>query len=100
MRSITASSMGSDIADLSNNGWPDIYVSDMLPADDRREKMITTFEPWELYQEKNSYGYGHQFTRNALQLNNGDGTFSEIGRLAGAEATDWSWAVLMADFDQ
>jgi enediyne biosynthesis protein E4 len=99
MRSITAASMGSDIADLTNNGWLDIYVSDMLPADDRREKSITTFEPWELYQEKYSYGYGHQFTRNALQLNNGDGTFSEVGRLSGAEATDWSWAVLMADFD-
>jgi len=52
LRSITAASMGSDIADLTNNGWPDIYVSDMLPADDRREKTITTFEPWELYQGK------------------------------------------------
>src|SRR5690625_2392710 len=99
MGSISASSMGSDIADLTNNGWSDIYVADMLPADDRRLKTITTFETWELYNNKSEYGYGHQFTRNTLQLNNGDGTYSEVGRLAGTEATDWSWAVLIADYD-
>ncbi len=99
MGSISASSMGSDIADLTNNGWPDIYVADMLPADDRRLKTITTFETWELYNNKSEYGFGHQFTRNTLQLNNGDGTYSEVGRLTGTEATDWSWAVLIADYD-
>jgi len=99
MRSISASSMGSDTADLTNNGWPDIYILDMLPADNRRIKTITTFEPWDLYREKAGYGYGHQFTRNVLQINNGDSTYLEAGRVAGVEATDWSWAVLMADFD-
>jgi enediyne biosynthesis protein E4 len=99
IKSMTAASMGSDIADLTNNGWPDIYVSDMLPDENRREKNMTTYETWEIYRDKVNYGYGHQFTRNALQLNNGDGTFSEVGRLARTEATDWSWAVLLADFD-
>src|SRR5690625_7956888 len=99
MGSISASSMGSDIADLTNNGWSDIYVADMLPADDRRLKTITTFETWELYNNKSEYGYGHQFTRNTLQLNNGDGTYSEVGRLTGTEATDWSWSVLIVDCD-
>ncbi|MEX2602416.1 MAG: VCBS repeat-containing protein [Balneolaceae bacterium] len=99
LRSISAASMGSDIADLTNNGWPDIYVADMLPFLDRRLKSMTTFEGWDLYQEKYDYGYGHQFTRNTLQLNHGNGSWSEAGRLAGTEATDWSWAVLMADFD-
>ncbi|MEX2346647.1 MAG: CRTAC1 family protein, partial [Balneolaceae bacterium] len=99
MRSISAASMGSDISDLTNNGWPDIYVADMLPADNSRLKTNTTFESWDLYQDKIKDGYGHQLTRNTLQLNNGDGTFSEVGRLGGVEATDWSWGVLMADFD-
>ena len=97
--SISAASMGSDIADLTNNGWPDIYVSDMLPMTDSRTKMITTYENWELYSDKIRYGYHKQLNRNTLQLNNGDGTYSEIGRLTNTDKTDWSWAVLMADFD-
>ncbi len=99
MRSISAASMGSDIGDLNNNGWPDIYVSDMLPQSNRRLKTMTTFEDWDRYTEKVEYDYGHQFTRNAFQMNNGDGTFSEVSRLTETEATDWSWAVLIADFD-
>jgi hypothetical protein len=34
-----------------------------------------------------------------LQVNNGDGTFSEVGQLAGISNTDWSWAPLFADYD-
>lgn len=97
--SISAASMGSDIADLTNNGWPDIYVSDMLPMTDSRSKMVTTYENWELFSDKIKNGYHKQLNRNTLQLNNGDGTFSEIGRLTNTDKTDWSWAVLMADFD-
>lgn len=99
INSISAASMGTDIADLTNNGWPDIYVTDMLPTTDQRTKMITTYENWELFSEKQSQGYHYQLTRNTLQLNNGNGTYSEIGRLAGVQASDWSWATLIADFD-
>lgn len=99
MNSISAASMGADIADLTNNGWPDIYVSDMLPLTDERTKKITTYENWELFTDKESWGYHYQVTRNTLQLNNGNGTFSEIGRYSGVQASDWSWAVLLADFD-
>ncbi|HUG41626.1 MAG TPA: VCBS repeat-containing protein [Longimicrobiales bacterium] len=100
MPSISFSSMGLDLADIDNDGWLDLYVTDMLPEDEYRLKSMTAFESWEEYQAKLKNGYHHQFTRNTLQLNNGDGTFSEIGQLAGVARTDWSWSALFADFDQ
>jgi len=99
MRSISAASMGADIADINNDGWMEIFVTEMLPENDARLKTVTTFENWQNYQEKLQNDYYHQFTRNMLHLNNGNGTFSEIGRLAGVEATDWSWGALIADFN-
>jgi len=99
MKSISAASMGSDAADINNDGWPDIFVTDMLPANEGRLKTNTTFDSWSRYQNSVHNGFFHQFTRNTLQLNNGDGTYSEIGRLAGVEATDWSWGALMFDMD-
>lgn len=99
MRSISAASMGADMADINNDGWPDIFVTDMLPEPESRIKTKTTFENWDRYQYGLSNGYYHQFIRNMLHLNNGDGTFSEIGRMAGVEATDWSWGALMFDMD-
>ena len=99
MRSISAASMGADMADINNDGWMDIFVTEMLPEHDARLKTVTTFESWENYQSKLDNDYYHQFTRNMLHLNNGDDTFSEISRLAGVEATDWSWGALIADYD-
>ena len=99
LQSISSSSMGSDIADLSNNGWPDIYVSDMLPHSEERMKSKMNYETLDEYLKNVERGFHHQITRNTLQLNKGDGTFSEAGRLTGTEATDWSWAVLIADYD-
>jgi hypothetical protein len=99
MRAISAASMGADLADIDNDGLPDIFVTDMLPGPDRRLKTKTTFDNWDHYRYSVDNGYWHQFTRNTLQRNNGDGTFSEIGRLAGVEATDWSWGALIADLD-
>ncbi|MCB0676084.1 MAG: VCBS repeat-containing protein, partial [Saprospiraceae bacterium] len=99
MREISLSSMGADLADINNDGWPDIFVTDMLPEGDARYKTKTSFENWDKYALNVRNGYFHQYTRNVLQLNNGDGTFSEIGRLANVFATDWSWGALMQDFD-
>ncbi|MGI9541946.1 MAG: VCBS repeat-containing protein, partial [Cyclobacteriaceae bacterium] len=99
MPSISAASMGADMADINNDGNPDIFVTDMLPENDARLKTVTTFENWDRYQYGVKNGYYHQFIRNMLHLNNGNGTFSEIGRLAGVAATDWSWGALIADFD-
>ncbi|MDX1590862.1 MAG: VCBS repeat-containing protein [Balneolaceae bacterium] len=100
IRSLSFSSMGSDIADINNDGWPEIFVTDMFPYDESRLKSKMTLETWEEYRENVDKGFHHKFTRNTLQLNNGDqGGFSEIGRLSGVHATDWSWATLIADLD-
>ena len=98
IRSVSAASMGADLADINNDGYSDIFVTDMLPESDERIKTVTTFDSWDRYQYGFNNGYWHQFTRNTLQLNNGDESFSEIGRLAGVEATDWSWGALIFDF--
>jgi hypothetical protein len=99
MPSISYYSMGMDIADINNDGWPDVYTTDMLPEDDDRLKKTSSFEQWEVYQQRVKNKFHHQFMRNMLQLNNGNGTFSEIGQLAGVARTDWSWSALIADFD-
>ncbi|MFZ5972711.1 MAG: VCBS repeat-containing protein [Bacteroidota bacterium] len=99
MKSISGASMGADLADINNDTWPDIFVTEMLPESNDRLKTVTTFENWDRYQTNVQNDYYHQFTRNMLQLNNGNGTFSEIGRLAGVQATDWSWGALMFDMD-
>jgi hypothetical protein len=92
-------SMGSDIADINNDGLVDIFTLDMLPEDNRRQKLLQGQENYELYQDMATNGFHYQFMRNMLQLNNGNGTFSEIGQLAGISNTDWSWAPLFADLD-
>jgi hypothetical protein len=93
------SSMGADIADINNDGLLDIFVTDMLPADDRRLKTTSVFEGYNLVELKKQKGFWHQYMRNNLQLNNGDDTFSEIGQFAGVHATDWSWGALIFDMD-
>lgn len=104
MQSISVASMGSDIADITGDGLPEIFVTEMLPEPDDRFKTTMTFENWDKYQNNLKYGYYHQFTRNMLHRNNGifpdkGLTFSELGRMAGVEATDWSWSALITDFD-
>ena len=92
-------SMGVDIADFNNDGLPDVMTLDMLPEDNRRQKLLQLQENYESFELMQSQGLNRQYMRNMLQLNNGDGTFSEIARLAGVSNTDWSWCPLLADFD-
>jgi hypothetical protein len=99
MGHISMYSMGADLADLNNDGYPEIFSTDMMPEDDYRLKTVSAFEAYDVYQLRLRNGYYHQFMRNMLQLNNQDNTFSEIGEMAGVEATDWSWGALIADFD-
>jgi hypothetical protein len=103
---LSMNSMGADIADLNNDGYPDIYVTDMFPEEDARVKTKTTFENWDKYQATLSNGYYKQFVRNVLQINTGpvlnragDVHFNEIGRQANVSATDWSWGALIADLN-
>jgi hypothetical protein len=92
-------SMGTDIADINNDGWADIFTTDMLPEDDYRLKKNTSFEDYEILHAKYKAGFHYQFASNMLHLNNGDNTFSEIGQFAGVDATDWSWSALVFDCD-
>ena len=99
MMSISGASMGSDMADMDNDGFNEIFVTEMLPSDYNRLKMVTTFEDWDRYSYNVKNDYYHQFTRNTFQNNNGDNTFSEIGRYSGIEASDWSWGALFFDMN-
>jgi hypothetical protein len=104
MHSISLASMGSDVADISGDGFPEIFVTEMLPESDKRYKTTMNFESWDQYQDNLKNGYYHQFTRNMLHQHNGlipgrGITFSEVGRMLDIEATDWSWSSLITDFD-
>ncbi len=92
-------SMGLDIADLDNDGWPDVYTTDMLPENEHRLRTMAAFDGWDIYQSKVRNGYHHQLMRNMLQHNNGDGTFSDVAWMAGVARTDWSWGALIVDLD-
>jgi hypothetical protein len=91
--------MGVDAADFNNDGRSDVVVLDMMPSDEFTRKTTAGNDSEDVYRLKRQYGYHHQLARNTLQLNQGHRRFSEIGLLAGIHATDWSWAPLLADFD-
>lgn len=93
-------SMGNDVADVNNDGWTDVMTLDMQPEDNRRQKLLLAPDNWGKFDLMLKSGFHYQYMRNMLQLNNGNGTFSEVGQWAGVAATDWSWAPLFADYDQ
>jgi enediyne biosynthesis protein E4 len=91
--------MGVDIADVNNDGYSEIISMDMLPADPYILKRSLGEDAWDIFNLKLKSGYSYQYTRNNLQLNDRNGTFSEVGLYSGVYATDWSWAALWMDFD-
>lgn len=101
--SLTA--MGNDVADINNDGRPDIVALDMLPKDNERKKQLAPPNSYQSYQNSDLHGYTYQYMRNTLQLNPGkkaDGTpipFQEISLLAGVAESEWSWCPSLADFD-
>ena len=98
-RHISNFGMGCDVADYNNDALPDIVVVDMVSEDHVRSKKnmsgMSTDRFWKVVQA----GYHLQYMFNTLQLNNGNGTFSDVGQLAGMSKTDWSWSPLLADLD-
>lgn len=92
-------SMGSDAADINNDGWTDIITLDMLPATHERIMMSSGDDNYDKYEMLVQSGFHPQYMRNMLQVNQGDGTFRELGQFAGVSNTDWSWSALWADFD-
>ncbi|SEP58475.1 FG-GAP repeat domain-containing protein [Neolewinella agarilytica] len=101
------SAMGNDVADMNNDGIPDIVAVDMLPADNLRRKMMLTANNYTYLINLERYGYHPQFTRNTLQISQGIRSdsmkglpqYSELAMQAGLPATDWSWTPLVADFN-
>ncbi|MEQ8474500.1 MAG: VCBS repeat-containing protein [Marinoscillum sp.] len=94
-------SMGSDASDINGDGFPDLMTLDMLPFN---EKVLKTsggdFNPQNQKNRIEKLGYHHQFSRNMLQVNNQAKHFSEVALLSGVAATDWSWSILFADYNQ
>lgn len=95
----STSSMGADIADLNNDGYPEVFTTDMLPGDNYRLQTTMAFDPYHLEDAKYRANYHYQITQNCLHLNDGTANFSEVGLMCGVAATDWSWGALIFDFE-
>ncbi len=93
------SAMGVDMADINNDGLNDIFITDMLPASDERIKSVMEFEGYNVFKLKQSKDFHQQYIQNTLQINNGNGTFSEAAYFSGVAKTDWSWAGMLFDMD-
>ena len=92
-------SMGADLADINNDGYPDIFTTDMLPGDEYRLKTTSSFDNIDVYQLKQKQGFYNQFQQNTLQVNNRNGKFLETAYYSGVSASDWSWGALIFDAD-
>jgi enediyne biosynthesis protein E4 len=92
-------SMGADIADVNNDGYPDIFTTDMLPDDEKRLKTTASFDNIDDYNRKVNLGFYRQFMQNTMQVNNKSGKFMETACFSGVAASDWSWGGLIFDAD-
>lgn len=91
--------MGTDFGDVNNDGWEDIFNVEMRPEDYKRSKTSMPVMNAKLFDTMALNNIHMQYMHNCLQLNNGNGSFSEIAQLAGIDRTDWSWATLLCDLD-
>jgi len=91
--------MGVDVVDFNNDGFEDIMQLEMLPEDYERSKTTMASMNTKLFSDMTSNGFHYQYMHNMLQLNRGNGIFSDISQLSGLSKTDWSWSCLGSDFD-
>lgn len=96
---VSVASMGSDIGDLNNDGWQDIFSTDMLPSSNYRLKSALKFDEYFLEDLKWKNSYYYQYVQNCLHINQRNGKFSETAYFSGVAATDWSWGALMFDMN-
>ncbi|WGK66267.1 VCBS repeat-containing protein [Croceiramulus getboli] len=96
---LSLSAMGVDMADINNDGLQDIFITDMLPEKEERVKSVMEFDGYDVFKLKQSKDFYQQYIQNTLQINNGNGSFSETAYFSGVDATDWSWAGLLVDLD-
>ena len=99
LKHITQLSMGSDTGDINNDGLIDLFTTDMTPEDHYRSKTNMGTMSTEVFNTMVNAGAHHQYMANALQINTGFGSFSDIANIAGIANTDWSWASLLVDLD-
>ncbi|MGJ8736601.1 VCBS repeat-containing protein [Zobellia laminariae] len=99
------SSMGSDAADINNNGNLEFFTTEMQPYYNKRKKL---FQGPSNYQKEifiKKYDYEKQYARNTLQTKLGNNPetnlpiYGEIAMLTETKETDWSWAPLFADYN-
>ncbi len=91
--------MGADISDFNNDGLPDIASLDMAGANHYRSKTNMPSMRPKAFWKAIENGHHYQYMHNTLQLNQGNGKFSEIGFMSGMAKTDWSWSLLFSDLD-
>jgi hypothetical protein len=101
---ISKYSMGSDVADINNDGMPDVFTLDMLPEDNYRQKLLKGPDEYDKFHLIVDSGFYYQQMRNMLHLHQGidekgNARFSEIAQLSGISNTDWSWSALFADMN-
>ncbi|NNL91769.1 MAG: VCBS repeat-containing protein [Saprospiraceae bacterium] len=99
MNHISLFAMGSDYADIDNDGLEDLFVSEMLPDDYKRSKTMMANMSTKRFESMVDNGLHYQYMHNSMQLNRGNGNYSEISQLTGTSKTDWSWACFLTDFD-
>lgn len=99
VKHLSFNSMGSDIADVNNDGYADLFTLDMNPEDYVRSKTTMAMTPIDRFETMVAMDYHYNYMHNMLHINNGNGSYREIAKMAGIADTDWSWACLLADFD-
>lgn len=93
-------SMGSDMADVNNDGHLDLLATDMGGSTHYSEKMQMgnmsgpDSDAWFL-----NHPDPPQYMRNAFYLNTGSSHFMEVAELLSFAKTDWTWSVNFGDLD-